>query len=192
MNTQEYVGEIIESSTTEFISETRELHQSPPFGAFVHVDSDPRIFGVVYNVCTHSIEPNRRPTAYGKTEEELRFEQPQIFELLRTEFQALVLGYRDGAGPRQFLPPQPPRIHSFVYECTKREVRDFTSSWDFLRAILNAPKAPVDEIMVATIRNAYGAHRENFRYLVRTGKELSRLMRSDYDRLSSIVRRIQE
>ena len=89
-----HVGEVVESSNaTELVAEARQLHGAPSFGQFVRVDSEVPIVGIVFNVFTHSIEPNRRPTAYGKTEDELRLEQPQIFELLRTEFQALVIGY---------------------------------------------------------------------------------------------------
>ena len=187
-----YIGEVIESSTTEFIAESRALNGAPPFGAFVKVVSDPiTIIGLVFNVFTHSIEPNRRPTAYGKTEEELRLEQPQIFELLKTEFQAIVLGYQDDGGVRQLLPPHPARIHSFVYPCLEPDIQAFTSSSDFLRTILNTSRVPADELLIATIRSAYGAHGHQ-EYLIQTGKELSRLIRDDYDRLSSIIRRISQ
>ena len=107
------------------------------------------VVGIVFNVFTHSIEPNRRPTAYGKTEEELRLEQPQIFELLRTEFQALVIGYLDGDESVQILPPQPARIHSFVYLCSDEQVRAFTRTDDYLRSILNTSKIPTDELVIA-------------------------------------------
>ncbi len=190
---EEYIGEIIESSTVHFTAETRELHKSPPFGAFVKTDSKPTIFGIVSNTSTHSIEPNRRPTAYGKSEEELRMEQPQIFELLKTEFESIIVGYHNDVEPKQYLPPQPPRIHNFVHYCSPGEVREFTSNWDFLRTILNASKnTPTDELIIAVVKNALAAHRGESEYLVRTGKELSRLIRDDYHRLSSIIRRIQD
>lgn len=185
-----YVGEVVESSTTELIAEARELHGAPSFGAFVRVDSEVPIVGIVFNVFTHSIEPNRRPMAYGKTEEELRLEQPQIFELLRTEFQALVLGYLSERGPVQTLPPQPARIHAFVYLCSDEEVRAFTHTDDYLRSILNTAKIPTDELLIAVMRHALRAHDGDLGYLVRLGKELSRLLGDDYDRLSSIIRRV--
>ena len=75
-----HVGEVVESSTTELVAEACQLHGAPSFGQFVRVDSEVPIVGIVFNVFTHSIEPNRRPTAYGKTEDELRLEQPQLFE----------------------------------------------------------------------------------------------------------------
>lgn len=187
-----YVGEVVESSTVEFIVQCWELHASPPFGSFVIVESTPPIIGIVFNVITRSIEPNRRPVAYGKTEEELMMEQPQIFELLKTEFEALVLGYSNGLIPRQMLPPHPPRIHSFVRPCSPAETREFTNGWDFLRSILYVSKVPPDELAIAAIRSAYEAHNQEMGYLVRTGKELSRLIRGDYDRLSSIIRRVTQ
>jgi hypothetical protein len=186
----DYLGEVIESSTTEFVAESCELHGAPSFGRFVRVVSEVPIIGIVFNVFTQSIEPNRRPTAYGKTEEELRLEQPQIFELLRTEFQALVIGYVDDTGPVQTLPPQPARIHSFVYPCDDDEVRAFTRTDDYLRSILNTAKIPTDELVIATMRHTLRAHGRAAPYLVRMGKELARLLGDDYDRLSSIIRRV--
>ena len=186
----DYLGEVIESSTTEFVAESCELHGAPSFGRFVRVVSEVPIIGIVFNVFTQSIEPNRRPTAYGKTEEELRLEQPQIFELLRTEFQALVIGYVDDTGPVQTLPPQPARIHSFVYPCDDDEVRAFTRADDYLRSILNTAKIPTDELVIATMRHTLRAHGRAAPYLVRMGKELARLLGDDYDRLSSIIRRV--
>lgn len=190
---EEYIGEVIESSTVQLIAESRELHGAPSFGSFIRVDSKPLVFGVVFNVYTHSVEQNRRPTAYGKTEEELRLEQPQIFELLKTEFQAVIVGYQDGRNdPKQLLPPQPPRIHQFVYQCRPEEVRRFTSSWDYFRTILSVPKIPTDELLIAVVRNALSVRYGETWYLVQTGKEISRLIRNDYDRLSSIIRRISQ
>jgi len=90
VNNGDWVAEVIESSTTEFTAECRELNGSPPFGALVRVRSSPWwIYGVVHHISTQSIEPYRRPMAFGKTEEELRQEQPQIYALLRTHFQII-------------------------------------------------------------------------------------------------------
>ncbi len=185
-----HVGEVVESSTTELIAQARELHGAPSFGQFVRVEAAMPVVGIVFNVFTHSIEANRRPTAYGKTEAELRLEQPQIFELLRTEFQALVIGYLDGDESVQILPPQPARIHSFMYLCSDEQVRAFTRTDDYLRSILNTSKVPTDELVIAVLRHAVRAHGHAPSYLVQIGKELSRLLSDDYDRLSSVIRRV--
>ena len=88
----EYIGEIVESSTSQFTSESRELNGAPPFGSFVKTIGALPVYGLVFNVCTHSIEPNRRATAYGLTEQELREEQPQILSFSKPNLKLLLLG----------------------------------------------------------------------------------------------------
>lgn len=184
------VGEVIESSTSELTAQAYQLHGAPAFGRFVLVDSDAAILGIVFNGYTQSVEANRRPTAYGKTEEELRLEQPQIFELLRTYFQVLVIGYLDADQPVPILPPQPARIHSFVRLCDEAEVRACTETDEFMRCIYNGARTPTDDLLIATLRHAIRARQGDRAYLVRMGKDLSRLLRDDYDRLSSVMRRL--
>ena len=58
-----------------------------------------------------------------------------------------------------------------------------------MRCILNTVKVPTDELLIAALRQTMRAHGGDRAYLVRMGKELSRLLGDDYDRLSSIVRR---
>ena len=113
LDLSEFIGEIVESSTSQFTSESRELNGAPPFGSFVKTLGALPVYGLVFNVCTHSIEPNRRATAYGLTEQQLREEQPQIFELLKTEFEAVIIGYGDDKGPQQVLPPATARHPQF-------------------------------------------------------------------------------
>jgi hypothetical protein len=186
------IGEVVESSTTTLVAEARRLHGAPDFGAFMRIESDGRqLVGVVHNASTQSSEPNRRPMAYGKTEAELRREQPQIFELLRTQFEVFVLGYLDGTNMVHLFPPQPARIHSFVFPCLPEQVRIVTEDPQFLRSLLEAPGLPTDELLLATLRHALGERQGTTRqYLGLMGSELSRLLRDDYDRLSSLVRRM--
>ncbi|MBT3341952.1 MAG: hypothetical protein HN712_05680 [Gemmatimonadetes bacterium] len=189
-----HVGEVIESSTAQLVAESVQLNGAPGFGQFVRIDSVPQpILGVVHNTRTQSLEANRRPSAYGKSEEELRLEQPQIFELLRTHFDVFVLGYFDGDRPVLVYPPQPARIHSFVHECDAAQIRSITDSDQFMRSLLHAPGLPTDELLLATLCRALDSRDTLMQqpYLLRIGKELSRLLRDDYDRLSSIVRRLK-
>ncbi len=190
-----WVAEVIESSTTEFTAECRELHGSPPFGALVKAVSSPWvIYGVVHHISTQSIEPYRRPMAFGKTEEELRQEQPQIYALLRTHFKALVVGYASEERPDeivQAIPPVPARLHTFVYACSPEEVRQFTSDLHFLRTIVNATRGLSDELLVAVCRHALAAYGGQRDYLVRLGKELCRLIRDDYHRLTHLLKRLE-
>jgi hypothetical protein len=191
----EYAGEVIESSTSEIIAEARQLDTAPAFGSLVHIEADFSTVGVVFNISTQSIEPGRKAMAFGMSAQELRMQQPQIFELLRTHFQVHVLGYMEGADPVQVLPPQPAPIHSFVYECDDELVRKWTASDEYLRSLLNRPaqRLPADDLIIALVRRALRAHDFDHGahdFGLRTGKQLARLLRDDYDRLGSILRRI--
>lgn len=189
--TAEYIAEVIESSTTEFAAQARELHAAPPFGAFIKTVSPITSIAMVYHISTGSMDLNRRPIAYGKTEEELRREQPQIFELLRTEIKAKVVGYAENGKFRPLLPPQPPKLHSFVYGCAPAEIQQFTQHVEYFRTLLGIGGTLADELLIAAVQQTCQAHQANPRQvLVQVGKELSRLLRDDYDRLESILRRI--
>jgi hypothetical protein len=72
------------------------------------------------------------------TEDELRREQSQIFELLRTEFDVVIVGHSGDRGPVQILPPQPPGIHAFCYVCDEREVKALTTNGDYLWTLMVA------------------------------------------------------
>jgi hypothetical protein len=147
---------------------------------------------MIYEISTGSTELNRRPVAYGKTEEELKNEQPQIFELLRTEIKAKIVGYYDDSETRQLVPPQPPNLHSFVYSCTPAEVQNFTNRFDYFRTLVGIGGTLADELLIAAIQQTCGSRVNSARYcLIQAGKELARLFRDDYDRLESILRRIK-
>ncbi|MCS7192266.1 MAG: hypothetical protein NZ937_04690 [Armatimonadetes bacterium] len=192
---ESWVAEVIESSTTEFTAECKELNSSPPFGALVKAYSAPWfIYGVVHHISTQSIEPYRRPMAFGKTEQELKQEQPQIYALLRTNFKALVVGYASEERPEeivQAIPPVPTRLHTFVYECAPEEVRQFANDLHFLRTIINATRSLGDELLVAVCRHMLSAHEGRREYLIKLGKELCRLIRDDYHRLTHLLRRLE-
>ncbi len=188
----EHIGEVIESSTSLFTAQACELNGAPGFGTFVKTGTRPTAYGLVYDIRTQSADTNRKPTAYGMTEAELRREQPQIFELLKTEFDALIVGHAGDRGPLQILPPQPPGIHSFCYTCDEREVKTLTENGDYVRSILGGSNLPSDDLIIASVRNAWEARGFDMAYLVKLGKELSRLIRDDYERLSSLIRRISQ
>jgi hypothetical protein len=189
------IGEVIETGTAEFIAQCYELYQSPPLGSLVKVgDEAASQYAIVYNVTTASIEPGRRPIARGKdetSEEGVYRSSPQLLKLLRTEFNALVVGYREGEKVFHYLPPQPAKIHSFIYECDDDEVKEFGESFDFLNILINASlPVPVEEILAASLRRMSHVYDDPQRFLVSAGKELAVLMGADYSRLKSVLSKI--
>lgn len=155
-------------------------------------------YALVYAANTASLEMGRRPSALGfADEDELRRQQPQIFELLRTEFSGLLVAYSEGDGKalRRHLPPKPPRIHSRVLPCEAAEVRALTADLSFLRAVLlpsggALAGVPSDELAAACLRQARDAQASDQEFLLRAGRTLAMLLADDYDRLQAILRNI--
>jgi hypothetical protein len=156
------------------------------------------VYALVYGANTASLEPNRRPSALGfEDEDEMRSKQPQIFELLRTEFSGLLLAYSEGGDKplRRHLPPLPPRIHTWVYPCTPEETRLLTEDLSFLRSVLlpsggALAGVPSDELAAACLRLARETHPDDQTFLIRAGQTLARFMANDYERLQAILRNV--
>ena len=190
------IGEVIEASTGQFVAECYELHAPPPLGSLVKTsDGEVEIYGVVCNASTESVDPGRRPIARGKeeaTEEDIYRQHPQLSKLLRSTFDTLVIGHGQEGVIHHYLPPRPPRVHSFVYPCSQDEVRRFTQSLDFLTVLLFAKINSVDEIVSACLRQASSAHTDRHAFLVKAGKELAILLGDELNRLNAILRRIKQ
>ncbi len=189
------IAEVIETATAQYIAQCYELYPSqegPNLGSLVRTGD---IYGIVAGAGTTSLEPGRRPIARGRDEatEEAVFESsPQLAKLLRSEITVVVAGHRNGAGIRQYLPPQPARIHGFVYLCQPDEVKEFGKSFGFLTILLNAAvDVPGEELVAATLRNLAPAQEDPRAFLVAAGRELAALLSSDFIRLKTILGRLQ-
>jgi hypothetical protein len=189
------VGEVIETTTIDFVAECYELYQSPPLGSLVKTtDSPVELYGIVYHATTTSIEPGRRPIARGKdeaTEEEVYRSSPQLTKLLRSEFSSLVVGHRQGDKLHHYLPPKPARIHGFVYLCSPDEVREFGKSFDFLNILIGTHlPVSVEEVVSASLRQMSQVYEDRQAFLVAAGKELAILLGGEFGRLRAILGRI--
>ena len=198
MNTadEQRVGEVIEASTTDFVAQCYELYQSPPLGSLVKTRDEPvELYGIVYSATTASLERGRRPIARGKdeaTEEAIYRSSPQLLKLLRSEFGALVVGHRQGDKLYHYLPPNPARIHGFVYLCPPEEVREFSQSLAFLNILINT-HLPVstDELIAACLRQMSQVYEDRHAFLVAAGKELAILLSGRFNQLKAILERIK-
>jgi hypothetical protein len=197
MSELQRVGEVIEASTTDFVAQCYELYQIPPLGSLVKTRDLPmELYGLVHNAATTSLEPGRRPIARGKdetTEEEIYRSSPQLLKLLKSEFGALVVGHRQGDKLYHHLPPQPARIHSFVYQCSPDEVKEFSQSFDFLNILINAHlPVPTEELISASLRQMSQAYEDRRAFLVAAGKELAIMLSGNLSQLKAILGRIRE
>jgi hypothetical protein len=209
---QNHIAEVIETATAEFLAQCLEpedlsFPMMPAFGSLVRslgvtpetspeTDSGYWVYAVVYHATTTPIDSIHRARALGLSLEQLRAEQPQIFAMLKTEFRAAIVGFEtlESRNSRsrlyQHLPPRPPQIHQAVYQCHPDEVIRFSEQFDFIRILLEIPGTPVDALIAATLRNIYQLRHTEQSWLVQAGRNLSLLLKDDYDRLRYILSQV--
>lgn len=208
--TRDHIGEVIETSTTEFVAQCLEPEElnfpaMPPFGSWVKSfdeESGNKIFALVTNVTTAPIDSVHRARALGLTLAELKEQQPQIFAMLKTEFRAVIIGFetpttnnQNGYKPSdgnifQYLPPRPPQIHQGVFRCQPQEIINFTANPDFLRVLLQVQNTPVESLIAATLRESFNLRNGDRTWLVNAGRTLSVLLKNDYDCLKYILSQV--
>jgi hypothetical protein len=188
----EKIAEVIEASTAQFTAQCYELYEVPALGSLVKTGD---IYGIVCHAETAGIEPGRKPIARGReetTEEAVYQSSPQLLKLLRSEFTAAAAGYKDGETFYQYLPPQPARIHSFVYLCQPEEVKEFSKNFGFLNILVNAAlPVPNEECIAAALRQMSKAREDSRAFLVAAGKELANLLSNDFMKLKNVLGRLR-
>ncbi len=201
----DHIGEVVGAATTVYTGQCFEPDEltfpaMPALGRWVK-SRDEETGNVIYGVVSHAaitpIDSVHRARALGLSAEELRRDQPQIFAMLKTDFEVTIVGFESGGGDLttgliyQFLPPRPPQIHQAIFNCSDQEVAHFCQQVEFLRTLLHVRTIPVDELIAAVIRQCFRAVRYDRTWLIRAGQQLSLLLRDDYDHLSAIIRKIQ-
>ena len=187
------IAEVIESATERFTAQCYRLYEAPPLGTLVRAGGEAPVYGVVASIATTSLDPGRRVIARGAeeaTEEDVYRSNPQLERLLRTDFQATVVGHSANGTVRHGLPPLPPHIHAFVFTCLPKEVCQFTEDLDFLSLLIGQGTGVADEVAAAYLRQAATAHQDAEAFLVRAGRELATLLGGDIQRLNAILRRL--
>ena len=184
------LGEVVESSTSQFMAQCYGLYEPPALGELVRVGPLP-MYGVAYQVSTQPMDPGRRVTARGadaSSEEDVYRDNPQLSRLLQTYFHVLIVGFGEGAEARHHLPPAPPRIHAFIHACSPEEVTKFTGSTDFLHILLTSNVPVVDEVVAACLRRAATCHPDAQGFLVKAGKALAMELTGQLPRLNAILK----
>jgi hypothetical protein len=199
------VGEVVETSLTEFMAHTYKLDDPPPFGGLVRVkdrSGNCEIFGAVYHIATGGIDPGRRAATRGSGQpstgdEQIYIDNPQLARLLKTEFGVLVLGCcKTHPGSRRafsyVFPDYPPPLHYTVTLCSDQTLIEFTQDKSYLRAILEASQAPAEELIAALLRRATRAREAAGQaFLVDSLRYLARNLKQDYDRFKIIVEKCE-
>jgi len=179
------VGEVVESTSTSFVAQCYQLEGAPALGGLVRTDS-PDIYGVVGSVTTEPLDSARPVLARGEdagSEEEVIRDNPQLARLMTSRFEVFITGHVEDGVTYQYLPPRPPRVHSFVYACDMEETASFTSNLDLLRLLLNSGVG-------ACIRQVAPSHGQPAEFLAFACRALAVELSADVARLNSILRRV--
>jgi hypothetical protein len=197
------VGEVLSASITEMVAACWQdedepvknaPHSVPRFGSFLRIESSEqnlRVFGVVYDVLTGPQDALHKPAALRMSRQELRLQQPQIFSLLKTELKAAIIGYEQGGRCTAGLAPLPVQVHDFVFLASPAEISSVTESMEFVRLLTRVSSVPNDELVVASIHEAYTARRKDYQFLVEAGQSLSQAFGDDYNRLTAALQKLQ-
>ena len=188
----EPIGEIVETAVAEFTAQACHFGEAPPFGGFVKVELPKwTVYGLVYEIHSGSVDPGGRAVMRGRDgvrDAAIYVENPDLEQVLRTEFTALAIGFEEDGTLRPYLPPQPPPLHWSVRECSTQETVRLTEQLDYFRTVLTAGQVPADALLAANIRLARAARADEASFTVRAGRELATLLKRDYPRLSAILR----
>ncbi|MBM3121601.1 MAG: hypothetical protein FJZ97_05385 [Chloroflexi bacterium] len=190
------IGRVTRCSTRGFVGAVRLPEpQWPVFGTFCRAEAQQgqsQVIGLIYDLSIEDDELARQLAA----SEAIRPEQladSQVNRQVPVEYRALAVGYWNGAGFTQSLPPQPPLTLAPVHRLSDEQVRTFTERLDFLPLMLSVPEIPVDDLMAAAIKSAAAVRPESERrgYLVRAAAEIARLLGRDLTRLESLLRAVR-
>ena len=197
MDLEQKIGEVVETSNSEFLAQCYELDGVPPLGSMVKTNGKGgEVYGIVYVSATHSIEPGRRITVRGKaatSEADIFKANPQLAKLLCSDFRVLVVGHKKEKAIYQYLPPSPVPVYAFVYTCEPEEIKLFTQSLNFLNLMIESRlTVSPDEVIAAFLRYASRSHPVSQDFLVKAGKELAWTLSNDIRRLDSILKRLRQ
>lgn len=190
-------AEIIESSLDGYLAQSWEWNFFPRFGSLVQVEDDNQlVLGVVVQIQTGSMDPMRYPFPFQKTEEELRAEQPQIFEFLKTTFRVQVLGYHNEITKKIYyqLAQKPCRIHAFVQECSPELFAQFFNNTLFLNLLFAFQNniTNLDELLLAILVQLHEMDLLNRDQVHTFCQQFSLLSGNDYRRLKLFLKRVEQ
>lgn len=161
IETEDFVGRVLRASTRGYTCGTHSarIDGRHDFGAFVRVpvanDESAWVIGLIYAVeIKDDLMISELVMAESVNPNVLRDQREN--RLVPVEISVLNVGYHDGRGFVQSLPPRPPMSLSPVMLCSAEEVRAFTMQQDFFRLVLQAAEVPSDDLLVSTVRLAMG------------------------------------
>jgi hypothetical protein len=196
-NPRHSLGEVVAASYSRFTAESYRLHELPPLGGLVVVE---QVLGVVCEAGTEGLGPISARGGPDDADGAVYHHHPDLERTLKSQFSALVVGHYAGADAA--LPPEarriiytypdcPPRVHYKAGAATDAELCALTERPHYLRLLLQAPDAAVDEVIIHLLARAYRVRGGDRAHLLRTTEFLGRLLKGQYDRLVAILETVE-
>ena len=188
------IGEVVESDTNGFLIQSYELYKCPPLGSLIKAGVNDSVFGVVCHSATVGIDPSRLPIARGQfleDEDDVYDHNPQLSQLLKTQFKAISVGFHNMRGMQSFLPPFPPRIHAFAFDCDDDEVKYFAKSHDLFRMVLQSGLTQADDVIASFVKNCAVTTEDSSAYIREAARILASVISGDSQRVNSLLRRLE-
>lgn len=194
MQSNKPFAEVIESSLQRWLCQSWQWDIVPSFGSLIAIkDTKRTIIGVVHQVQTGSMDPVRYPFPYQKTEDELKKEQPQIFEFLKTTFTCLTVGYLEKGKMIYQLTPEPPKIHAFAELLSTESAKQFLHHHHYLPLLCSMSNEVfnLDELLLALIKHQHELKTLNADSINHFINSYTLMYGQDYRRIKVLLRRVQ-
>ncbi len=188
------IGRVLRASTAGFAIGCRVSQLSQPaFGSLVKakpLGSEECVYGLIYDMHIDDDQLIQRLVMTENPRAEIIEDQRQN-RMLPVEMSVLTVGYKQDGRLIHGLPPRPPLNLDPVQLCVEGdEVREFTEplgtgALPYLRLILRAPanRVPVDQLLVAHVRDVYRLRGNDQVWALTAVEELIELLRSNYELL---------
>lgn len=199
------IGEIIETTSLRVVAQRVEPAsdgpprpvQPPNLGSLVwaRLPEGGRVFAVVSFGTTTGLDTGRRPIVRSQADvidDRVYLEHPQLARVLRTVFEALLVGWEDAAG-RLFrhVPPQPPPLHFAVFPASPEETARFSEDMRYFRLLLGVSgPVPGEQVLAAHVREVYRARGEDDAWREQAARYIAQLLKRDYERLRATLEAI--
>lgn len=188
------IGEVVETSTVQFVVECDELNAVPELGSFVRVrgPGEDIVYAIVAYAETSAVDPGRRVVRRGSTELQDRalYEaNPELNWVLRSLFWAVAVAHERAGECVYLVPPYPPPLHYSVELVERATVEQLTNSFAYFPTLLSYRGAvPTEQLLAMHLRYVCSQRPGNQqRWLEEAARELARLLKHDYDRLTQVL-----
>ena len=194
MTQSDTVGRVLRASTTGFDCGTRgsTIDERHVFGAFVKVpiaeDRSMYAYGLIYAIKIED-DPLARELVMASIVDNTALLDQRENRMVPVEICVINVGFQNGGGLMQALPPRPPLSLSEVELCNADEICVFTQRFDYFRLVLGASEVPSDELIAAAIRYAAQCYprEQQYEFVVSCGRHLAGLLSHDLKRLSRVL-----